>query len=1146
MSTPSDKKDHLPETALSPSGEAGAGVSDTAPAHGGDSAVPAYMQAKPQAAQPAADAGAPVGEGPLPAAGSALAAPDDTAEAPDCSSASVIAVAPDGLASCEGTVPPMSLLPDDSRPAFSTASTEADAAHPDDAFGKNDDPHAAFAESPDSFSDFAATVFSQDDESTQKPAASPLADALTDQSWEDGNADAPFFTAQKDAGQQKTEDAPQEAATTGPASAKPEQKKLGMFGRSKTDGKTDKKQPAAQPASRAPGFAATHPLLPVENAMPPGIFSRLYTVLAVSPLLVLTFLLVLQTIFTLDARSLWFSDEVRHADAFARLLHEGKGLILELNGQPYPDKPPLYFWFLRGLYALLGTEGPMLHFTAAAVSGLLFLWASLGAATHIGRLDRRGRLGFGLMLLSTGYFVGLLHYARMDFLFASLIMAAHVFLYRALVNPQRALVPMLAAFGLAGIATLVKGPLALAFLLCTALPFAMWRGTADRFICFLVMLWSAVAGAAVALLGLPLLQRIGLLAEMTELPPLWSIGLLGAAAVPALAAGTARRELRRGAGLSLVLMIGVFVLLGGLPFFKPTPLYALPVAAVAFLLFLQLTPQRPFRIDFYIGLVFGTAVAASWLAAIYAVNGNLDFIRDSLIQTQLIDRAVDTFHHKEPWHYYLFRVPLMMLPWALLLLFLPWGKLFSRTTREAVAASRAPEKEGLAYLWCMVLSTLVLLSALSGKIVIYFLPALPAVLILLTRAALALQGKQATRFRLCTGIFFLAGGILVLLASLMLFGILPFPAIKGVPQWELPISGGYFIVAVLLLLTGAVLLQGLSSSRPEGVLLVLGISFTILVNPLAGLVAPTLDDVLSPKKQALIIRAYMQQGYTAATHNTYSGIYSFYAGGAIAELPHLDDAAALAENNKVILVLHAKQADRWINKPACFVEVDRQWLESRQYVLLACPPIPDLPPADVPYAPAPDIIGSIRTLIGLPAAPDVPPAPAKAEPPAVPPVPPVSDEERPAASEEPPAPVDAVPGMPENNTAPEQGAPSLPVVPEADEPVPAEEIPNDNSPETPAVPTQPADSEPAGDGEDGTAPVQDVPAAPLAPATPEEPEAPAPDAPGIQKTPEEAPEEPVPGGTVPEDPVPGDTTAVADDAPPTAAPEQETGEAGNI
>src|SRR6218665_125372 len=70
---------------------------------------------------------------------------------------------------------------------------------------------------------------------------------------------------------------------------------------------------------------------------------RILDILAFQPLIPLTILLALQTVFMLDARALWYSDEVRYANVFEHVVNAGKWIVLHLNGVPYPDKPPVYF-----------------------------------------------------------------------------------------------------------------------------------------------------------------------------------------------------------------------------------------------------------------------------------------------------------------------------------------------------------------------------------------------------------------------------------------------------------------------------------------------------------------------------------------------------------------------------------------------------------------------------------------------------------------------------------------------------------------------------------------------------------------------------------------------------------------------------------
>lgn len=770
-------------------------------------------------------------------------------------------------------------------------------------------------------------------------------------------------------------------------------------------------RPAAGTVFR-PSFAATHPMLTVNQTMPASLGSRLYNALAVFPLVPLTVMLILQTIFTLDARGLWFSDEIRHAAAFHSLLDQGKWLILEMNGQVYPDKPPLYFLFLRGLYEWLRTDGPMLHFTAAAVSALLYLWAALGLGACAARVDRRTNLAAGIILLSIGYVMGMMHYARMDLLFSALILCSHVALYRAFVSPSKKWAGMILGFFLAGLAALVKGPLGLAMPLCSLVVFAVWRGL----------------------------------------------------------------------------------------------------------------PQRLFRPDFLLGLIFGLIPVAAWLGAIYWTTGNLDFILNSLIKQQVIERAVDTFHHKEAWYYYLTRLPLMFLPWTLLVFFLPWGRFLGKNMRAAVAASRKPEAEGLGFLWSMVISALVLLSLLSGKILVYFLPALPALTILAARALMGLEGARAGGFRKCMALLMLLGGVAIVVASLMLFGLLPTPDLRGLPQWKLASNGAFFIVAAILLLISGLLWTGLRSNRPEGPLLVMALAAVVLGYPLAGLVAPSFDAVLSPKAQALMMRAYIQDGYAPAEYRVYGGTYTFYAGTTVPSIKELP----AAESGKMVIGMQRSRLSEWENKPDCFKEVHSQWIETREYVLMACPAKEGMKPAAVPYAPGPDFLGDIMKRLGIPwppqwakpaipepatpepAAPDAPKAPEAAPEKSAP----VPDQPVPGETKAP------VPAMPEQPAA-EPAAPEQPVAPKQDAPA---------APEQPAapLPDQPAPGE-------IKAPEAPAPAdAPAEPATPEQ-GAPKPDAPAVPEQPAAPEAEPKPDSdTAEREPATGTVPAEADPSAPTA------------
>ncbi|MDR1359817.1 MAG: dolichyl-phosphate-mannose--protein mannosyltransferase [Deltaproteobacteria bacterium] len=593
-----------------------------------------------------------------------------------------------------------------------------------------------------------------------------------------------------------------------------------------TDRKPDKKKPA--PVVAPASFFRARPLLTAEPDMPPSLGSKLFNILALSPLLVLTLLLAAQALPTLDPRPLWYSDEIRHAAVFQEVLNQGHWWLLQLNGELYPDKPPLYFWFLRGLheaFLALPGEKPDLFLSAAALSGLFFLWATLFLGRFVARVDRRTQLASGLILLSSALVLGLLHYARMDFFFSALVLCSYAAFYHAWVRPQAA-GSMILAFIFAALAVLTKGFLGLALPLAAGILFLCWRGS----------------------------------------------------------------------------------------------------------------PLRLLRWDFLLGLMAALALLCAWAVPAALELGGYEAFARVYLEKQTLQRMINSFHHQGPWYYYLAALPLICLPWTMLFPVLPWSGLFSARTRAGLAASRRPEGEGLAYLWCIVLSALFLLSAVSAKTAIYFLPALPALSLISGRAVLRLSAARAAFFRHSLALLFLILGLAFGIASLMLFDLLPVPPLEGLPGWRLPLNVWFFIIAGALALIAFLLWLFLRSSRPEGVLLTVALCLAALSYPLATQVAPSFAEVLSPKAQALVMKDLADKDFKPVSFKDYGGTYTYYAGRNILESADLGEIRTLAAGGKIALAMPLKDWEAWTDKPAGCGEAHRQWLEMRQRVLLACEP----------------------------------------------------------------------------------------------------------------------------------------------------------------------------------------------------------------
>ncbi|UIJ38084.1 glycosyltransferase family 39 protein [Desulfobaculum bizertense] len=231
--------------------------------------------------------------------------------------------------------------------------------------------------------------------------------------------------------------------------------------------------------------------------------SKLWTAAAFFPFLLLLLLLALQTLPSLDSRALWFSDEIRYGNVLEHVLYAKKWLVMYLNGVPYPDKPPVYFWFLAAFMPIFKAPTAPLFFAGAAASALLFLVATLSMNHGILREKNENGLGAGLILLTCFYFVALAQYSRMDLLFTTFITFAHICFYRAW-QREKATGLLLLGFALCAVATLTKGPLGFVFPVLASIVYLAITGRISRFfrrdvaygfLLSLVILGAWIAGA---------------------------------------------------------------------------------------------------------------------------------------------------------------------------------------------------------------------------------------------------------------------------------------------------------------------------------------------------------------------------------------------------------------------------------------------------------------------------------------------------------------------------------------------------------------------------------------------------------------------------------------------------------------------------
>lgn len=106
-------------------------------------------------------------------------------------------------------------------------------------------------------------------------------------------------------------------------------------------------------------------------------------------------------------------------------------------------------------------------------------------------------------------------------------------------------------------------------------------------------------------------------------------------------------------------------------------------------------------------------LCTAWFAGVYAEGGR-EYLNNLLFK-QTVNRAVNAFHHKEPFYYYFIAFWYTLAPWSLLIGAALWNGLKKRRD--------IPNLE--LFFLVIALSTLLTLSIFSSKLAVYLLPALP-------------------------------------------------------------------------------------------------------------------------------------------------------------------------------------------------------------------------------------------------------------------------------------------------------------------------------------------------------------------------------------------------------------------------------------
>lgn len=276
-------------------------------------------------------------------------------------------------------------------------------------------------------------------------------------------APEPAGAAQAAAGAAAAPTAAKQAEGTAPRASRPvtiaAKGFRGMFGKSAKAGKS---AAGAKPADAAPQPAA------------PGFADKIFDAASLAGPLTLLLIMLAQAWPALLGHSLYCPREAAGILAFTQTAQSGMWLAPAGDGL---SQWPVFFWFLRGIEALLAKGAPQfahLLFPLAAMAGTLLCLAAVWVLGRVAGLDRRAALAGGMLLLCAPIFAPLSTFAGPEALAAAVTLLSLACLCHGWQQPGTTITLPL-GFALAALAGLTGGLFHLVLPVLTSLIFLFWR-----------------------------------------------------------------------------------------------------------------------------------------------------------------------------------------------------------------------------------------------------------------------------------------------------------------------------------------------------------------------------------------------------------------------------------------------------------------------------------------------------------------------------------------------------------------------------------------------------------------------------------------------------------------------------------------------
>lgn len=221
-------------------------------------------------------------------------------------------------------------------------------------------------------------------------------------------------------------------------------------------------------------------------------------------------------LFTLNiwGYDLWPPDEPRFAQVSREMMMSGDYLAPHMNGEPYMEKPPLFFWLIAAVSAPVGDVTEWTARIPSAMAGVVTVLLTYALANRL--YGATVAFWSGLILMTFQRFWWQARFGQIDMTLTACLTGALLCLW--LWHTERRTRYLVGLYGGMAAGLLAKGPPALVFPLLTAV-FFYWGKKNDRRSLHLVigviasiavvLIWFIPARMAVASAGTEATQQIG-------------------------------------------------------------------------------------------------------------------------------------------------------------------------------------------------------------------------------------------------------------------------------------------------------------------------------------------------------------------------------------------------------------------------------------------------------------------------------------------------------------------------------------------------------------------------------------------------------------------------------------------------------------